>query len=1071
MKSFLAFLFFAVPFVDARIGSDAQKKITSQGLTYPIKERQLATPHFTLDDLEDYRLTFSDDSPPHILEKFILQLWNTDGALPDSPTLDTVSAALETFLTAELNARYAPIHRIEEIKAKFASQDSVSSGTALGSSLVTQVKVEFDHEPSPDTEEVDLWVQTIMHQLDDLVNNITTLDAGQDPELAGLVSASRLPYVTTSDRGSGDGDGPSGINSPQTGSDEPNINLVAILPTVLGVLLVLSMITTFFVLRRRNHTRIESFRSSHIHRLSNARFSKFGRSMLIEAPSDELEPVNVMAEEESDIFSFEVALIDSPAVGMTPTSKAETAASMTSASKPESTASMASANKPEATAAISTSTSPKIQKTLSITPRSTSGKPPLTPRSKARNAAAKSGSGHRADIPAATDDAVEVESVDLNDDDSDLFDDLNSNMTSPKNGGGDDARSVFSFLSAFTRGSAATVPASNVTRDKNRGFSDAIGASSSLLGKQVESLTPQSRGSSLFAFSEEEEEAALKEEAEKDSSAKSRSDNQDELPFDESIKDPIIMNDSESFEDNGFGRVGVADSSDSSAYGPFIAGTAEAQNAALLQANKSYSSNDYKPDTYSHLFENQTGLGFTRNSSGSSEIKPFMLPINTSQASVGGSVNTSNTGSSNVPSASSVSRVSSSSSSSIVGLSQIPTDSTSVGPEAQQDVNHNADNTRLIPETASLGHNETANRKWGLSSALGKLSQRFRKDDIETSNGGAVDVVPLEHADAIATSAALGGASAAYTGAKTPDNISIGEASSLERSGRRHAKSTTEDGSKTYQSAAMEPSDWSIASGTSHADSQLLEDLDRVVAAASTAAASTASLEGLKRKRQEDSSSITEERRSSFTKSLPAISTSPREDEDTKESVESPSKKLINNLVWLEKKIAAGTEQSSVQGNNSFANLDGEVSAPPATAAIEATDSMSFVSGDVNLSNDSSSLELNSYGSSGRPVKGLHSIVCRDCFAPPGKLKIVIHSTKDGPAVHTVKDGSSLEGHIFPGDLIISVDNIDTRTFSAEQVMKMMTARTRFERKITVLHFEEEGGAHTDDDEDNSADE
>jgi C-terminal processing protease CtpA/Prc len=69
-------------------------------------------------------------------------------------------------------------------------------------------------------------------------------------------------------------------------------------------------------------------------------------------------------------------------------------------------------------------------------------------------------------------------------------------------------------------------------------------------------------------------------------------------------------------------------------------------------------------------------------------------------------------------------------------------------------------------------------------------------------------------------------------------------------------------------------------------------------------------------------------------------------------------------------------------------------------------------------------------------------------------LNIVIHSTKDGPAVHTVKPGSSLEGHLFPGNLIIAVDNVDTRTFTAEQVMKMMAAKSGFERKITVLHFE-----------------
>ena len=36
-----------------------------------------------------------------------------------------------------------------------------------------------------------------------------------------------------------------------------------------------------------------------------------------------------------------------------------------------------------------------------------------------------------------------------------------------------------------------------------------------------------------------------------------------------------------------------------------------------------------------------------------------------------------------------------------------------------------------------------------------------------------------------------------------------------------------------------------------------------------------------------------------------------------------------------------------------------------------------------------------------------------------GKLHIVI-STKDGPTVHSVKESSSLEGEIYPGDLTIS---------------------------------------------------
>jgi len=181
------------------------------------------------------------------------------------------------------------------------------------------------------------------------------------------------------------------------------------------------------------------------------------------------------------------------------------------------------------------------------------------------------------------------------------------------------------------------------------------------------------------------------------------------------------------------------------------------------------------------------------------------------------------------------------------------------------------------------------------------------------------------------------------------------------------------------------------------------------------------------------------------TKSAALMAASPA---STENSQGSPSKQLISDLLWLEQKIAA-TNQAPVAG-------DGGPGSP--------TDSLSFASHDDEGTAPSmaSSSAGSSYPYRSGNTSGLNqSIVCRDCYAPPGKLKIVIHSTKDGPAVHTVKKGSSLEGHIFPGDLIISVDNVDTRSYSAEQVMKMMTAKTRFERKITVLHFEDESGAES----------
>jgi hypothetical protein len=174
-----------------------------------------------------------------------------------------------------------------------------------------------------------------------------------------------------------------------------------------------------------------------------------------------------------------------------------------------------------------------------------------------------------------------------------------------------------------------------------------------------------------------------------------------------------------------------------------------------------------------------------------------------------------------------------------------------------------------------------------------------------------------------------------------------------------------------------------------------------------------------------------------------------------------------SDLVWLENKINA-TTNTVVQSPKASVEDSAEKRDPG--GHLENSDSLSFSSGDgiasTSGSFDSTSMEGSKTSNSKNfkhllkspPTKkqeAVHSIIYRDCYAPPGKLAIVIHSTKDGPAVHTVKKGSSLEGHIFPGDLIISVDNVDTRSYSAEQVMKMMTAKTRFERKITVLHFEQ----------------
>jgi hypothetical protein len=260
---------------------------------------------------------------------------------------------------------------------------------------------------------------------------------------------------------------------------------------------------------------------------------------------------------------------------------------------------------------------------------------------------------------------------------------------------------------------------------------------------------------------------------------------------------------------------------------------------------------------------------------------------------------------------------------------------------------------------------------------------------------------------------------------------------------RKHTKSTAADGTSNYQNQYMRQYS---TEGLDAADDPTLDDSFNGAASrkrrmmqiradqldAGLAPMENNGIEGLTPKSQGTNFSSV----SGLSGNSPVTTKSP----------ESSGKQLINDLIWLEQKIAGPKHSATKQrglpilpGNNDM---------------IEQNDSLSFASADDKVSTVPSTSDRNHSAVEQVDNELPEVIVCRDCIAPPGKLKIVIHSTKDGPAVHTVKKGSVLTGHMFPGDLIISVDNVDTRSYSAEQVMKLMTAKSRQQRKITVLHIE-----------------
>ena len=53
--------------------------------------------------------------------------------------------------------------------------------------------------------------------------------------------------------------------------------------------------------------------------------------------------------------------------------------------------------------------------------------------------------------------------------------------------------------------------------------------------------------------------------------------------------------------------------------------------------------------------------------------------------------------------------------------------------------------------------------------------------------------------------------------------------------------------------------------------------------------------------------------------------------------------------------------------------------------------------------------------------------------------------------MHTMRDSSPMEGLIFVNDIIIAINDVNTREYTAAQLTQMMKDTVDQERKITVL--------------------
>jgi PDZ domain len=71
--------------------------------------------------------------------------------------------------------------------------------------------------------------------------------------------------------------------------------------------------------------------------------------------------------------------------------------------------------------------------------------------------------------------------------------------------------------------------------------------------------------------------------------------------------------------------------------------------------------------------------------------------------------------------------------------------------------------------------------------------------------------------------------------------------------------------------------------------------------------------------------------------------------------------------------------------------------------------------------------------------------------APAGRLLLVIDTTKQGPQVHKIRDGSPMEGKLDVGDIIASIDGTDTRTMTSSAITNLMIETSSNERVMVVF--------------------
>mmetsp|Transcript_8979 Transcript_8979/g.12740 ORF Transcript_8979/g.12740 Transcript_8979/m.12740 type:complete len:729 (+) Transcript_8979:201-2387(+) len=154
---------------------------------------------------------------------------------------------------------------------------------------------------------------------------------------------------------------------------------------------------------------------------------------------------------------------------------------------------------------------------------------------------------------------------------------------------------------------------------------------------------------------------------------------------------------------------------------------------------------------------------------------------------------------------------------------------------------------------------------------------------------------------------------------------------------------------------------------------------------------------------------------------------SPQGKQESRASTNQQSRSLVDAMV----------EESSEESNSI---VDSYVSEGAAGTS-------SIISDQLQPTRIQSVFSAKSMYDGGGPVE----VVRKDVMAPPGKLGIVVDTSVNGPIVVRVKPGSPVLTLVDVGDIIVAINDVDTRALTADSISDLMVRSEHIKRKLSLI--------------------